>query len=265
LTLDREGEELDMAGRKRQRDTDPVNRICFHCVYLMQPEPLDSYRDILSTRVTFPLCAHHAQSPGVVREVHPAETCRHFRARRRPAERPHPIQPRDSDIRYIPLTKRQVAIVDAADYEWLSQYRWFAKGGPDKYYAGRTEKGRSIMMHREIMKPPPGMVVDHINGNSLDNRRRNMRNCTPQQNTHNRRFTGNASGFAGVYPQGKRWRAVLHENGQVVYCALFDDKVEAAKARDRQARQRFGPFACLNFPDEQHAPESGPRAPHRRK
>jgi len=77
-----------MATRKRRRDTSPVNRICFHCVYLMQPEPLDSYRDILPTRVIFPLCAHHAQSPGVVREVHPAETSPNFRARRRPAERP---------------------------------------------------------------------------------------------------------------------------------------------------------------------------------
>jgi len=237
------------AKNRRRRDTNPGKRICYHCVYLMQPEPLASYRDILPKRVIFPLCAHHADNPGVVREVHPAETCHDFRARRGPAERPHPVQPRDSDIRYIPLTKRQVAIVDAADYEWLSKYRWFAKGGPDKYYAGRVEKGRSIMMHREIMKPPPGMVVDHINSNSLDNRRVNMRVCTPQQNTHNRRFTGNASGFAGVYPQGKRWRAMLQHNGEVVYCAVFDDKIEAAQARDRQARKRFGPFVCLNFPD----------------
>jgi len=61
-----------------------------------------------------------------------------------------------------------------------------------------------------------------------------------------------ASGFAGVYPQGKRWRAMLQHNGQVIYCALYD-KVETAKARDRKARELCGPFACLNFPDERQA------------
>jgi len=250
-----------MAARRLHRGLNAKERICLNCVYLMWPERLASYRDILPRRVVFPLCVHHAENPGWIREVQPAEGCHNFRARRGPAERPDPVQPLNSDFRYIPLTKRQVAIVDAADYAWLSQYRWFAKGGRDgKYYAGRVQKGRTILMHREIMNPPPGMVVDHINANSLDNRRRNMRNCTPRENSHNRRFTGNASGFAGVYPQGKRWRAMLHQNGQVVYCALFDDKVEAAKARDRKARELFGPFACLNFPDEHRATDPGPRA-----
>ena len=105
-----------------------------------------------------------------------------------------------------------VTTVDAADYEWLSQYRWFAKGTGGKYYAGRAERGEMIMMHREIMKPPPGMVVDHIDGDSLNNRRSNLRICTPRQNNHNRTFKGNTSGFAGVYPQGKRWRA--HDHAQ---------------------------------------------------
>jgi hypothetical protein len=50
-----------------------------------------------------------------------------------------------------------------------------------------------------------------------------------------------------------------------VLIALFDDKLEAAQARDRQARKLFGPFACLNFPDEHHTAESKPQAPHRRE
>jgi hypothetical protein len=226
----------------------------------MQPEPLESYRDILPRRVVFPLCAHHAQSPGAMREVHPAEGCHNFRARRGPAERIESVQPADSDIRYIPLTKRQVAIVDAADYEWLSRHRWFTKGRPGKYYAGRSEHGKIILMHREIMKPPPGMVVDHINGNSLDDRRRNMRNCTPQQNHHNRRFTGNASGFMGVYPYGKRWKALITYKGERIVIGIFDDKIEAAHARDRKAIELCGQFAYLNFPDDHHTTNLRPKA-----
>jgi hypothetical protein len=107
------------------------------------------------------------------------------------------------------------------------------------------------------------MVVDHINANSLDNRRRNMRNCTPRQNNHNRQFTGNASGFAGVYPQGKRWRASIQHKGRMIHCGLFDDKIEAARARDRKAIELFGPFACLNFPEEHQAasPEGQTQSP----
>lgn len=238
-------------------------RSCLDCIYAGQPSWFRSYRDTMACWPSSLECVNHVDSPGILTEVSPGGSCRNFRARRRQAVRTVPPEPPNDAIRYIALTQGRYAIVDAADYEWLSKYRWFAKGGRDgKYYAGRTEKGRNILMHREIMKPPPGMVVDHINANSLDNRRRNMRNCTPQQNTHNRRFAGNASGFAGVYPQGKRWRAMLQHDGEVVYCALFDDKVEAARARDRKAVELFGQFACLNFPEEHQATAIGPRAAH---
>ena len=241
--------------RRRKRGTrreTAAEAMCLYCVYLIEAVRLKSWDALLHhRRVKFPLCAHHNESPGVLREVHPADKCRHFRARRKPAERIAVRQPADPSIRYIPLTHRHVTIVDAADYAWLGRYRWFTKGGASgKYYAGRSVRGQIILMHREIMKPPKGMVVDHINGNSLDNRRCNLRICTPAQNQHNRRFTGNISGYAGVYPQGKRWRAQVQSRGRVVYRELFDDKVEAAKARDAKAKEVYGEFACLNFPEE---------------
>ncbi|HNY77335.1 MAG: HNH endonuclease [Sedimentisphaerales bacterium] len=237
--------------QRQRRDERPQCRgKCADCVYLLEPKRLVDFHEGPNGPLILPICAHHAESPGELREVHPAQCCANFRARRKPPERVEVQQDEQSDVRFIPLTLRMVAIIDAADYEWLSRYRWFAKGSQGKYYAGRAERGEMIMMHREIMKPPPGMVVDHIDGNSLNNRRSNLRICTPRQNNHNRRFKGNRSGFAGVYPQGKRWRAMICHRGETLYSAIFDDKIEAAKARDRKALELYGKFACLNFPDD---------------
>jgi hypothetical protein len=197
---------------------------------------------------------NHAETPGEIREVHPSECCRNFQARHVPnvwASPSKPPEPPSPDIKYIPLDGDQFAIVDAADFDWLNQYIWHLRGSSRGiYYAARTERGKTILMHREIMQTPPGKVVDHKNHNPINNRRGNLRNCTRQQNRCNQRPRGNQSGFVGVYPHGKKWRAAIHSGGKVVYQEDFDDKVEAAKARDRKAYEIFGVFAYLNFPDE---------------
>jgi len=108
------------------------------------------------------------------------------------------------------------------------------------------------------MQTPPGLVVDHINHNPVNNRRGNLRNCTWLENQRNRRFVRNKSGFVGVYPHGKKWRAVVRIDGKVVYREVFDDKIEAAKARDRKAYELYGPFAYLNFPDEIRSGQASP-------
>ena len=92
----------------------------------------------------------------------------------------------------IPLTQGKFATVDITDYEWLSQYKWFAKKTKSKddpygqYYAARSQRSngqvKTIYMHREIMNCPEGMEVDHGNKNKLDNRRENLTVCTKQQN-----------------------------------------------------------------------------------
>jgi hypothetical protein len=108
-------------------------------------------------------------------------------------------------------------------------------------------------MHRLIMQAPKGMVVDHINGNGLDNRRCNLRLCTPAQNRRNRhKHAGGRSRFLGVSPCGDKWNARVAGR----YLGLFDDEVEAAKARDRKARQLYGEHAWLNFPPD-NPPEEG--------
>jgi hypothetical protein len=112
-------------------------------------------------------CANHPDTPGQIRPV-PGQVCRNFRPK---TTRTQPPTPPNGKVAYIPLTRNLQAIVDAQDYEWLSRYKWHASvSGDGAVYAKRQVRGHDVFMHRLIMQPPKGMVVDHINGNGLDNR-----------------------------------------------------------------------------------------------
>ncbi len=230
-------------------------RDCQHCVYggcLRDGRagcPLAELAGVL-------LCVNRPESPGRPVLVDPGGSCPNFRARREPAVWTTPPEPPSDEIRHIPLTKGLYAIVDAADYEWLSRYKWTALVVGSQAYAIRSHKGKTILMHREIMQPPPGMVVDHINGNGVNNRRCNMRVCTPQQNRYNSRPRTKKSKYKGVRfdEQTGRWFAEITHNGVKYHLGTFDDEVEAARAYDRKAVELQGPFARLNFPDEWPAP-----------
>jgi hypothetical protein len=100
------------------------------------------------------------------------------------------------------------------------------------------------------MKPPKGYLVDHIDLNTLNNRRCNLRVCTQEQNLVHRGPKGGSSRFVGVHRCGKKWRAGVSRQGVYHYLGLFDDEVEAAKARDRKAVEVHGPYAYLNFPED---------------
>ena len=96
------------------------------------------------------------------------------------------------------------------------------------------------------------MFVDHINGNGLDNRRCNLRSCTPMQNSCNRsKMATSRQKFIGVRPCGKHtYQATLMHKGKTYREGPFTDEVEAAKARDRLALRHHGPYARLNFPPD---------------
>lgn len=87
-------------------------------------------------------------------------------------------------MRRIKLTRGLVALIDDADYTAISKYRWHATGERSWgcVYAHNSKVGR---MHRFLMNPPQGFEIDHINGSGLDNRRANLRICTPQENVAN--------------------------------------------------------------------------------
>lgn len=224
--------------------------------------------ELRSGRGTWLICANTPETPGQIVRVKRKGVCRNYRHRvvrtRRSAEPPPDVRaaggPSD-EVRYIPLTKGKFAIVDAADYEWLSRHKWQAlEVGPGRFYASRAAPGRGrVAMHREIVKAPPGMLVDHANGNPLNNRRLNLRVCTPAQNCANRRpRPGCASRYKGVAPVGNgKYGAQIGHQGKVLWLGTFADEIEAAQAYDRKAYELNGEFAYLNFPEAVHGMDEG--------
>jgi hypothetical protein len=157
---------------------------------------------------------------------------------------------RKTKERRIPLSRKVYALVDPQDFAELSRYKWSAIGKSPHVYAVRTEKGRMIYMHRQIMKAPRNRMVDHKDCDGLNNHRENLRLATRRQNIAHRCSRWGSSRFVGVSRHGDRWRAQIICRGKRYYCGVFDDEVEAAKARDRKAWELHGEFAYLNFPED---------------
>lgn len=153
--------------------------------------------------------------------------------------------------RRIPLTQGKFALVDPRDYPALARYKWCAARQGHSWYAVRTEGNRQLRMHRVIMDAPPGMVVDHIDHDGLNNVRRKLRLCTQEQNARNQRpQQGCSSPFIGVtwLKQEQKWWARLQKDGRQQSLGLFEDEVKAAQVRDAAAIAQHGEFASLNFP-----------------
>jgi len=162
----------------------------------------------------------------------------------------------------IQLTQEQVALVDDRDYGWLNQWKWCAMWDSKRsvFRAVRKRGGRLVLMSREIcgLGKDDKQVGDHRNHDTLDNQRHNLRVCTQQQNTYNRKKGLHcnrkcSSVFVGVYwhKNNKRWVSRIKHNGTDIHIGSFDSEIEAAKARDIKAKELFGDFACLNFPSPQ--------------
>lgn len=155
-------------------------------------------------------------------------------------------------MKEITLTRGLVAIVDDADFEWLSQWKWQAWVREPYRYACRTESLKLIMLHRRITAAPTGTLVDHINGDGLDNQRANLRLCTVGQNRMNSQRFWAAGGFKGVTidhrNQSRPYRAYVRVGGRNMSLGTYPTAEEAAHAYDRGAAEHYGEFARLNFP-----------------
>lgn len=159
------------------------------------------------------------------------------------------------DLRKIPLTQGYSAVVDAADYTWLSAWKWHAHITKRRVYAKRSEtvngKRVTTLMHRQILNVSPEIQIDHKDGDGLNNRRSNLRPASNQQNCHNARgYQGKGSSkYKGVSwdKNRRKWGAYIRVGGKVRNLGRFDSEMEAARVYDAAASAHFGEFAYLNL------------------
>jgi hypothetical protein len=167
----------------------------------------------------------------------------------------------EGDVAYVALTQGAVAIIDAADAADVGKHLWHI--GSDGYAATTIKtdgKWTHLSLHRFLLAPPPGMQVDHINGNRLDNRRSNLRICSNSENQCNSKSKPTMNGrpvgcrYKGVYVKGFRFRAQITINGKRIWLGTFDMAESAALAYDAAARDLHGEFARTNFQEGLNSP-----------
>lgn len=168
------------------------------------------------------------------------------------------------DMKQIPLSQGKFALVDDEDFEFLNQWKWSAHKDYNTFYATRNErqengKYKMISMHRQILGLiNPKDLVDHEDGNGLNNSRANLRKCTHTQNSRNRTLPkSNTSGFKGVsfYKKTGKYIACIEANGKGFNLGYYKTKEDAAFAYDIAAEIIFEDFSNPNFPNQLPPPK----------
>ena len=161
-------------------------------------------------------------------------------------------------MRRIPLSQRKFkgcyALVDDEDYDQLAQWHWTKSTRGYAHRVGKksdgNRRGRYISLHRQILGvTDPKVEIDHINHNTLDNRKSNLRICSRSQNMANQRLCSDStSKVKGVswYKPLMKWRVQIKVSGTKKHIGYFDSKYSAALAYNKAAKKHFGVFALLN-------------------
>lgn len=160
-----------------------------------------------------------------------------------------------ADYKEIPLTHGKVALVDAADHPEISKHKWYAayNSKTQSFYAqrgvmlGDRKRIKILRMARVILGvSDPRVLVDHVSGDTLDNRRKNLREATTSQNCANSKTKrNNASGFKGVgiHTTTGKWQARITKDRKQTFLGVFDTPELAHAAYCLAANALHGDFA----------------------
>lgn len=153
------------------------------------------------------------------------------------------------DHALVPLSQGLVAVIDLRDAEEIGRRNWHAVEDGRTFYALDGAKNK---LHNVILGHKDGHIVDHEDGDGLNNRRSNLRFATASQNQFNKRLNrNNTSGFKGVSyaahaPGEKKWRAKITVERKYISLGYYLTPELAAAAYDKAAQRLFGEFACAN-------------------
>lgn len=156
-------------------------------------------------------------------------------------------------MKEITLTQGKVAIVDDEDFERINAFKWYAHHNAGYWRAVREVRNDGwrggLCMQHLVLMPLKGYVVDHIDGNALNNTRGNLRYATVAQNRYNSSALRNStSRFKGVNwcSARGRWEVFIKSQNKSRFIGRFDDEEDAALAYNVAAQLYFGEFARLN-------------------
>jgi hypothetical protein len=150
-------------------------------------------------------------------------------------------------------------MIDDDDFDLVKNFKWHTikpRQNRSHYVMTRGRKGtKPVYMHRLILSARPNEIVDHVNGDGLDNQRANLRICTKREDQYNRPGWFKRKGYKGVWKikkvtgrnGGKPWEAKISIDGKQVYLGSFTTPGEAARRYDKYAKHFHGEFAYLNF------------------
>jgi len=141
-------------------------------------------------------------------------------------------------------TKNHTVIFSKQHVKLVSQYKWHIN---DKGYVIGTINNKNVRLHRLITSATKGDVVDHRNGNKLDNTDENLRICKQKENIRNKNVLPkhNTSGFMGVYyhKKAKKWCASIQIDNKSIYLGLYEDLEKAKEVRLQAEKKYFGDFS----------------------
>jgi len=153
-------------------------------------------------------------------------------------------------MKTIPLTQGKVALVDDVDFERANKLCWHAHYNHQSkiWYAQSIHKNKVLHLHRFILNAPENLLVDHRNGDGLDDQRCNLRTCTKSQNCCNSKSRKGTSKYKGVsfHKRAGKWQVDICKNYKGYYVGLFNTESEAAQAYNQVAVKFHGSFARLN-------------------